>query len=167
MKKLTLFAACGFIFTGFAYSQSIERSVIGSAGGFASAGTVQLSWTAGETVINTASAGSVILTQGFQQPETGTSSVKPIDLETLLKVYPNPSNGIFKVAYSSSGLSVADMVTANVYDGAGKIVYSQMRMDLSSGASELDLSNLPGGIYTLNFTGDKNVSGTFKLTIVK
>lgn len=167
MKKITLFAVFGIVCSGIAVSQSIERSVIGSSGGFSAVGNVQLSWTAGETVIATASAGSVILTQGFQQPETGTSSVKPVDLASVLKVYPNPSNGIFKVSYATNAASAADMVSTTVYDGAGKMVYSGRKMDLSSGEAELDLSNLPGGVYTLNFTGDRNVTGTFKLTIIK
>lgn len=167
MKKIILFLISGFSVAFMADAQSIERSVIGSAGGVSSAGGVILTWTVGETVINTASAGSVILTQGFQQPDQGTSAVDPIRLEAGLAVFPNPSNGIFSVAaVDNSGITVNE-ISAEVRDGAGKLVFSQTGIDLSSGSNQLDLSRLPGGFYSLSLNAGNNLGATYKLTIIK
>jgi hypothetical protein len=148
-------------------AQSIERSVIGSAGGYASAGSVQLSWTAGETVTATATAGSVMLTQGFQQAEQTPNSVTPIDLSSVIRLYPNPSAGIFQLGYKTNSPSNASDFSAHVFDATGKMVANISRIDLASGSSDLDLSALPGGMYTLRMLSNQNAAGTFKLTIIK
>jgi hypothetical protein len=66
MKKSILF----LIVIAFA-SLSIQlkaQQVIASAGGYYEGENISLSWTLGEPVTETFSAGGVILTQGFQQP---------------------------------------------------------------------------------------------------
>lgn len=50
-------------------AQSLTNTVLASSGGSTSAGGVQLNWTLGETVTPTLAAGTIVLTQGFQQPE--------------------------------------------------------------------------------------------------
>jgi hypothetical protein len=167
MKKIILILISGFSVAFMADAQSIERSVIGSAGAVSAAGGVILTWTVGETVINTASAGSVILTQGFQQPEQGTSSVDPIRLETGLAVYPNPSNGIFSVAALDNAGIVVNKVAAEVRDAAGKLVFSHNSLDLTSGTNTLDLTKLPGGFYSLSLNAGNDLTATYKLTIIK
>ncbi len=53
----------------FSYSQTISRKLISSAGGYYSGTDFSVSYSVGETMINTLSSGNTILTQGFQQPE--------------------------------------------------------------------------------------------------
>ncbi len=69
---------------------TLERSVIGSAG-YASP---TMSFTMGEVVTTTTTAGSIVLTQGFQQPDTvlrvGISNVVNTTLD--IQLYPNPAN---------------------------------------------------------------------------
>lgn len=50
------------------FCQSLERQVIGSAGTSAVSGGYELSFTVGEAVVPTLTAGGYTLTQGFQQP---------------------------------------------------------------------------------------------------
>jgi len=52
----------------FAYSQTISRSRISSAGSTLTGGSNQITFSIGETVIPTLTAGGSMLTQGFQQP---------------------------------------------------------------------------------------------------
>ncbi|MCB2219858.1 MAG: hypothetical protein KQI35_05625 [Bacteroidetes bacterium] len=49
-------------------AQSIERSVVASAGDYFEGAGVSMSWTLGEIATETFTSGNVILTQGFQQP---------------------------------------------------------------------------------------------------
>lgn len=166
MKKTILFTFSIFVLSHLTFAQSIERSVIGSAGSFVSSGSVQLSWTVGETVVNTASAGSVILTQGFQQPNQANSAVKEVN-QTNLTLYPNPSTGMFQVSLKSGASTLNEQASAFVYDGAGKQVAHFTQLLFNNGSLDLDLSHLPGGLYTLQFQDSKVAVGTFKLTIIK
>ena len=66
MKKiyllLSLILACATVF-----AQSFSLQLIGSAGGQTNNGAYQTSWSIGEPITGTTSAGPYILTQGFQQ----------------------------------------------------------------------------------------------------
>jgi len=66
MKKSILFLTV--IALTFLSIQVKAQQVIASAGGYYEGENISLSWTLGEPVTETFSAGSVILTQGFQQP---------------------------------------------------------------------------------------------------
>jgi hypothetical protein len=63
--KIKYFIIIAFAFLSF---QAKAQQVIASAGGYYEGENISLSWTLGEPVTETFSAGGVILTQGFQQP---------------------------------------------------------------------------------------------------
>ncbi|OYT12300.1 MAG: hypothetical protein B6I19_10015 [Bacteroidetes bacterium 4572_114] len=66
MKKLITFLAL-ITFTVFTLSTNAQQ-VIASAGGYYEGDNISISWTLGETVIETFEGADIILTQGFQQP---------------------------------------------------------------------------------------------------
>jgi len=160
-NSFTLFSL--FIIAHFSQAQSVERSVIGSAGGVVNASGSIVTWTVGETVIQTASGGSVILTQGYQQPEQTTTSVKSMNTLNGLKVYPNPSNGVFQLEAQSATIG---NLSISVTDASGKLAY-QSGISGNSLTNSIDLSNLPGGIYLLKVADANQLTNTFKLTIIK
>jgi len=65
------------------------------------------------------------------------SSAGLIELENVLQVYPNPSNGIFRV----NGLEPGQIL--HIFNAAGQEV-------LTSNQAEIDLNNVESGIYFLN-----------------
>lgn len=69
-------------------AQTLSRSFIGTTGSTHQ----QLSYTVGETVINTGTTNNEVLTQGFQQGEKiiGTF-IDPLLGETTFVLYPNPT----------------------------------------------------------------------------
>ena len=68
MKKILSLVT--LLFLGFSsIAQSVSPSAIVSAGNATTVNGVYVSWSVGETFVTTLSAGDVILTQGFQQPE--------------------------------------------------------------------------------------------------
>lgn len=73
MKKYVLIIS--LLFSSLLFSQTLERSVIGSSGTTLSNANTSLDFTVGELVVTTVSNGTNILTQGFQQ-EVITLSVK-------------------------------------------------------------------------------------------
>jgi hypothetical protein len=80
--------AIGLMFAHQSYGQTLSRTVIGSTGSVNN----ELSYTVGEAVIETGSGGSLVLTQGFQQPDklTGTSN-DPLLGRADYVLYPNPT----------------------------------------------------------------------------
>lgn len=158
---LAIFVALPF---SLAFGQSVERSVIASAGDYRSAGNISISWTLGETVIQTVTAGSVMLTQGFQQPGSATNSLKEL-IKSSITVFPNPSNGLFKI--NLAGFNDLDQLIIYVYDAAGKQV-ALKNINVVSGAAGLDLTSLPEGVYTVHFSSSNQaVSATYRLTVLK
>ena len=68
MKKLIIISSLFLLCLSGSYAQTISRSVVSSAGGTLTAGSNQVTFSIGETVIPTLAAGGSIITQGFQQP---------------------------------------------------------------------------------------------------
>lgn len=68
MKKLLISLLALFLGNNSTFAQSLAPTVISSGGGYTSAGGYSLSFNIGEPVVTTTSAGSSILTQGFEQP---------------------------------------------------------------------------------------------------
>ncbi len=82
---------------------------------------------------------------------TGLNNV--MNIEKLMSVYPNPSNGIFN-------MRLADVqsqdVQVLVYDMLGKVIHSQTLKGSNLQAQELDLSGAPKGFYLLRVqTGEQ------------
>jgi hypothetical protein len=101
----------------------------------------------------------------------GTSSPSPaVDFTTPLregltsqgvKVYPNPSNGLFRVQLNGAGYGD---VWVSVFNSLGQLVYNQNFVtDEVISVKEVDLSNMAAGTYTLRLMSD---SGTVMEQIV-
>ncbi|HSY75564.1 MAG TPA: T9SS type A sorting domain-containing protein [Bacteroidia bacterium] len=76
-------------------------------------------------------------------------AVSSIDIiEHSVKVYPNPSKGVFNIELGSSGTG-----TIEVYDVMGKSV-KKLELNGSDTEYKLDLSNYPKGLYLLNIIID-------------
>ncbi|MEZ5195886.1 MAG: hypothetical protein R2764_05675 [Bacteroidales bacterium] len=68
----------------FLFAQMVERQVIGSAGGYSSTSDLKVSSTVGEAFVATGTSSTIILTQGFQQPDEESLSIE--DHETGLAI---------------------------------------------------------------------------------
>ena len=89
MKKTGLIAIALLI--GLVIS---AQEVVSSGGESQSVTGYQVSWTLGETVIETISSGGNILTQGFQQPKLSLTPVTDLLYPDIkMKVFPNPTQG--------------------------------------------------------------------------
>lgn len=68
------------------------------------------------------------------------------ELNTLMKVYPNPSNGVVNVSLNSGRSLQGEIAIVNV---AGQTVLSQHVNSGNSFYTTFNLSNLPRGLYTV------------------
>ena len=78
--------------------------------------------------------------------------------EETISVYPNPSKGIFNISLEG----IKDDISIKVFDLRGK-EYSNFE-SIGSTSTQLDLTELPAGVYFINFSG-KNFSEVRKIVI--
>lgn len=72
------------------YNQTIDQSVIASAGNDVDTETISVSWTLGEVGIANLSSDGLILSQGFHQGNFFIDAIEGIHPDFQLKTYPNP-----------------------------------------------------------------------------
>ena len=98
MKLITNIPILLLLFiSSFSFGQiTLERQVIGSTGGFVTGTSMSLSSTVGEANVQTLFSTSTILTLGFQQPLTSSSSV--VEYEIINESCPGAGNGSIYVS---------------------------------------------------------------------
>ena len=158
--------------TFFVKAQSLSPQVISSTGGYSSSGSASLSATTGEmTMVSTFSTGSVIVTQGFQQPEDFNVGVAPLpDPASGISFGPNPSSGTINLFFeSTAGMNMI----FSVLDLKGALLYELETVKYAgTNFISFDLSVLPAGSYLLSCKLKEPVAGmptqfASKFTIVK
>jgi hypothetical protein len=106
-------------------AQMPVRSVVGSSGGSSTAGDVNMSYTVGESVITTLTAGNMTLTQGFQQPDEldEISAVNEFGSRFYaISVFPNPFKD--EVVIDIKGVDNPGEMLVQILDPSGKLFYS-------------------------------------------
>jgi hypothetical protein len=119
-------------------AQTLSPQVSPSSGGYATAGSVKLSWTMGQTFNSTLTAGSSKLTQGFQQPE--------------MQIY----TGALSSGSYVQGSAVQVPYIAQGYYSASNVFTAQLSSSTGSFTS-------PVNIGTLTSTTSGTVSATIPL----
>lgn len=67
-----------------------------------------------------------------------------------VSLYPNPSNGQFEIRFGD----VSGKVTIEVTNLVGQVVFNNVISASNGHVENMDLSNLKGGVYQINFSGD-------------
>jgi len=120
MKFLTIISLSLLPFLGMA--QSISPEVIASAGEHYDNGTVQLSWTLGEVMIDTYDNGTNILTQGFHQTELTVTSIEETLADIRLNLYPNPTSEYLNIELGNN----EEDINLQLYDMSGKLIHKDV-----------------------------------------
>jgi hypothetical protein len=138
------------------------QEVIATGGDYYTQSNGSLSFTIGETSVETYSNGN-ILTQGFQQDYEHLLSIEFLNSENFFDVYPNPfsSEIIIKYKPENTGEYLVELK-----DASGKEIYHSNYFFSSSNFNhQISVSSLSSGIYFLQIrelnTGE---IATFKLT---
>ncbi|TVQ92998.1 MAG: T9SS C-terminal target domain-containing protein [Bacteroidetes bacterium] len=102
------------------------QEVVASGGNYYDTGQISISWTLGETMIETFGSTDLILTQGFQQPVLSVSTlIEDPGLDFQITAFPNPTRGHVNI---STDLLQADNLIYRVYDMQGRFIISN-RLD--------------------------------------
>ena len=102
-------------------AQSIDRQVIGTGGGNFKSSTIQSDHTVGEAITTTLIKGTFVLSQGFQQPESGGVVGKVIPKITVkYSLYPNPAAEYITLELNSDArgevlISIVNMLGQQLY----------------------------------------------------
>jgi len=154
-------------------AQTTTPQVISSAGWYATGNGVELSQTIGEmSMVSTLSVGSIVLTQGFEQPEL----IYPAGIADFaagggaLALFPNPAADQFALLYS---FAQPGDITVTMYNSLGKKISKDYFDKYIGGDQVLHLSgsDLAPGIYLIKTqfstpAGDQYVE-TKKMEIIK
>ena len=140
------------------HAQSLERTVIGSAGFAVQNTNAGLSLTAGEVAIQSAN----LLTQGFQQP-TKPDNVGIINLPTidaLAKVYPNPTIDFLQIKSNLFELGI-EQLEYTIIDITGKIV---LKGSIKSNGAMINVVSLASASYILVLSNGSAFNQKVKFT---
>lgn len=129
-----------------AQAQVLERHVIAS-GGSGFSGTLQVDWTIGETVVQTASAAGVLYQQGYQQAATQSGSGLSSLSDFGILLFPNPSNGAVFLQWEG----MKESCTVQVFNMLGVSVHQQEW--LPGLPCAMDLKSLPPATYQVEVRG--------------
>ena len=142
-----------YIFMPFLFLLSFSvsaQTVISSAGKTIINGNYNVSWTVGEAVINTLSAGGTILTQGFHQPLLIEILPTGIEKGLLLDMiaYPNPA--FDKVLFK--GGDPSGIYHVRVVDKLGRVL---LQKTLPASDLEILVEGYNNGTYLIEVVEDK------------
>ena len=157
MKKLPTFFLVLPLLLLFCKSRAQE--VISSAGATHSSANLQLSWTVGEPMVETFSAGGTILTQGFHQSKLVITAIDPIPLAGFeLEVYPNPTSGEVNIKVNKGNISSLRFF---LYTSQGEQI---LRQEFSGQIEPINMQLLAPGYYMLKIARDTDTPlQTFKI----
>jgi len=158
-----LFSIATFVFiTSLCNAQSLERQAIGSTGGYAEAANVTTSFTVGEAVTTTQTAGTIILTQGFQQSESNSVGIEDLTQNIRVMAYPNPTTAKIFVEVESADAGVFQVEVLNT-NGQIISVGKQAIPGNTSTKFELDFSLLAAAQYFVSIKDTKGFSKTIQI----
>lgn len=101
-------------------------------------------------------SGSIVLTQGFHQPALQTTSIEDLASDLgQIKVYPNPTSGVISVEKEKNGA-----LQMLLLDMRGRVVLTHQSSAL---LSQLDLSDVPAGVYVLRMSDGKKATKSIRI----
>lgn len=126
-----------------------------------SANGVQLSWTIGEPITETASNNTWILTQGFHQSWQSQSTSIQSDASTplIVQVYPNPVRELLSVSLENN----SSTLILDLYDISGRLIRHQESAPYQTMVT-FPIRWLSAGSYLLRITTkDYTINESYRL----
>ncbi|TDH24019.1 T9SS type A sorting domain-containing protein [Segetibacter sp. 3557_3] len=132
------------------FSQT-TTTVMAAAGATGSAEGVTLDWILGETVAGAVETGSIMLTQGFEQPSIVSTRIptflKSVKVPAQTSVFPNPVNALLNVRVQSQ----EERVVLSLFDLQGNLIMTR-QANAKNDLQQIDMSKLAASVYILRIT---------------
>ncbi len=142
-----------FLFCFSSKAQELHREMISSQGASIQLESgIYVTQTIGQQSLTGNIFGERKIIQGFQQPYW-TSLISSSELPELITInyYPNPVIKNLNFDYTNYNDGVVNVM---IFDFAGRIIINQS-LNINSGKSIMDLSNLPSGTYLIYLRNNK------------
>ena len=130
--------------------------MVGSSGTTSTAGSLEVSNSVGEVIIQTGISGSFIVTQGFQQADVeGATPIEDLLPKVNYQFFPNPVKEILNVKLESEKplklrIALFDLKGIQIWTAPEEVqVNGQLK-------TQYNLAYLAEGIYTLMITNENN-----------
>ncbi len=166
MKRTIVLSFTLLFVTSYIRGQSISPSTLNGTGGSKVIGTDTYEWSVAEmTLVNTASASNIIVTQGVLQPAPPPTGIKTENMLTRsLQVYPNPASHIVYLQYNFPTTGKLNYVLQDI---TGKLI-SRKEIATAAGQNkeELNLGGLANASYML-YISYEPTNGTVERTSFK
>ena len=165
MKTKLLFITTAILFCSDVFSQSISPQVIATSGADFTLGNFTLSWTLGESVIETFSDPNNILSQGFQQPFYLLTDLNQSSPATIsVNIYPNPSANLLTINFSQETTSIT---TIGIFDMLGQMITTKT-LPPKTLKAEMDISKFAQAGYFLKIIStEQNIFNTYKIQKIR
>lgn len=145
MKKI-LFILLACMLAPYIRGQSLERSVLATAGKVDASKTIRLEWTLGEVAVSRFEHPGGEINEGFHQPYLSVESDQALATsDQRFQIYPNP---VSAELFVKAKLRTNEQVRLRFIDAAGR----QLLPDRLTGGlvdEQLDLQCFPAGHYYL------------------
>lgn len=165
-KKLILAALLGVCSFSVCTAQSVTPEVVASQGDYSFFTGGSVSWTLGELSSETYTAGSNVLTQGFQQPGLLLSQGIGQEQAFEIKVYPNPVQRELTISFSDSRKGRFLFELFNIQ--GEKLSSGAITMNAAGDSYVLPFADYVPGIYLVNVKDEDGKSaGSFRICKVK
>jgi hypothetical protein len=120
----------------------MSQQIVSSTGAHAVGTSAQLSWTLGETMIETLTSPNAILTQGFHQSKLTVTAVDPLEFPAIkISVYPNPV--MDKLLIETGGI-VKDKFLYSLTDTNGRLL---KKGEIAASPQSVEMGSISPGIY--------------------
>ncbi|QHS62437.1 T9SS type A sorting domain-containing protein [Chitinophaga agri] len=125
----------------------LNRQVNASTGGGGPAGDYLFQYTIGEITVSSLQKSSLLLTQGFHQPEELPPVAPGIEVVVNMIIYPNPASSVLKLQF--------DMLSNNpvmffIVNSSGQVVHQESRTFAAGKVLiTLPVTKFAAGIYTV------------------
>jgi len=128
-----------------ANAQQTTPQVIATSGNVSQQGNASISYTIGETVTPTATNGTTIITQGYQQPHYNITLLPPYQ-NTLpnIQIFPNPTTDQLQITFDNEQEL---QTTIYLTDAAGKQIANQTYTALPKTTLNYPMQQVAAGKY--------------------
>ena len=146
MKSLVLIIFLLSVKIGISQSSSLQ--IINNAGWHIETPDIMVTHSIGEPIITTLIKPSLVITQGFLQPEDNFVGIDPTWEKALIRIFPNPTSGKFSISYE---LVNPEPVNIEVFDLSGRSLFQTSR-NAAFGRQDIQIEQLllPKGMYLVN-----------------